>query len=552
MEFESFIHMKHGHQLVLAEESPGKTNVCLFCREEISGLHYQCTASKIVVHKSCGELPVELMHPLHPHLLAPISTISRLKVIGCSICNLVSEGLTYHCAVCDFNVDRDCAVTVLNLRKRLSEFSCDACGFSHKGSFYLCAEPNCGLTVVKKCTELPRTIQHNTHPCPLSLTDFLSFQNFKFISFCDICKRKMKREHSAYHCAKCRFFAHLPCALSPSFHSNGGRETETELQLHDENLITLPLSDSSVNPVMLFIESISPADKYEGARHVKHPSHPHALTPFNGYSRGAPIKLDDIIKNGTKCELCALPISFFLHKCCAELPDELLHPAQANEPLRLMNKLSEDRDYDQPFYVYWGGSWAMHIRCASLPQIVKHEAHEHPLTLVGRVPSVPFKDREEFSSAKHCSTCFVFNPGLSFICSKCRFRMCAKCAFLPHEVKHRYDKHLLALTYSPRDLTEIEFYCEACEKEIDPKFWFYYCKLCDQAIHPTCIFPLDWYSRERFGDTLKVKWHEHLLTLVQLPSSTKKRDCKFCSKIIKDVAYECMQCDFSIHRQSDN
>jgi hypothetical protein len=59
-----------------------------------------------------------------------------------------------------------------------------------------------------------------------------------------------------------------------------------------------------------------------------------------------------------------------------------------------------------------------------------------------------------------------------------------KCATLPYKARHEYDDHPLLLTYI--NANDYQPSCLICEKDRDPKLWFYRCEECDFDAHPEC------------------------------------------------------------------
>lgn len=56
----------------------------------------------------------------------------------------------------------------------------------------------------------------------------------------------------------------------------------------------------------------------------------------------------------------------------------------------------------------------------------------------------------------------------------------------------------------------------------------------------------------KFGDTLKVDEHSHLLTFVQCPKYKRQQPyCNSCSRLIveDDLTYECAPCNYRIHHE---
>ncbi|CAA7014127.1 unnamed protein product [Microthlaspi erraticum] len=70
--------------------------------------------------------------------------------------------------------------------------------------------------------------------------------------------------------------------------------------------------------------------------------------------------------------------------------------------------------------------------------------------------------------------------------------ICYKCATIPDEIYHKYDEHPLSLCYGKSGVDEDEvWWCEVCEKRLDPREWFYTTNSSDQrctTIHHECLF----------------------------------------------------------------
>lgn len=313
----------------------------------------------------------------------------------------------------------------------------------------------------------------------------------------------------------------------------GSRNCEIEADVENLNssLINLPLADQWVDPIALFIKYISIQGKYNKAAEISHFSHDHPLIyvdeKLNGDESCSGSKILPLlseVKYDETCNGCARPISaapfyhcslcnFFLYECCAELDNELRHPCHTEHPLILMANPTTSfflRNCDcclKRCNVFMFGCAAcefyLDIRCASLPHFIRHEAHKGSLGL-------------RKVSNKNCSTCSGNIDGFVFACDICNFTVCDFCAMLPSKFRYRYDVHPFSLTYLPIEDHEAEYYCELCEKEIDPKRWFYHCDDCDQSFHPGCTNLLfeNVHLNVKFGGTLKVDKHPHPLTFV--------------------------------------
>jgi hypothetical protein len=133
---------------------------CDGCCEEILGFSYGCKSCEFFLHKSCGEQPRELQHPLHPQHPLILHIKKRLTRGRCYFCNkYIRGGFAYHCLHCNFNLHLKCAsipFTVeaefhdhpLKLLRKSISFTCDACGKKDEDMYsYLCTNTlTCMLT----------------------------------------------------------------------------------------------------------------------------------------------------------------------------------------------------------------------------------------------------------------------------------------------------------------------------------------------------------------------------------------------------------------------
>ncbi|KAL7194283.1 hypothetical protein ACSBR1_034657 [Camellia fascicularis] len=177
------------------------------------------------------------------------------------------------------------------------------------------------------------------------------------------------------------------------------------------------------------------------------------------------------------------------------------------------------------------------VRCGSLPGAIIHEAHRHLLILT--------KKRDSW-----CNACHVYHSNLSFGCETCNFNLDSSCAMLPHTIRHRYDEeHPFVLHYFPVKDYLAEYYCEICCYELNPKQWFYHCDECDLSNHGGCMTSLyDSFANIKFGETIEVDDHSHLLTFVLKTKGDAQ--CNYCPGSINlypPLAFECAQCDFKVH-----
>uniref|UniRef100_A0A2N9ER94 DC1 domain-containing protein n=1 Tax=Fagus sylvatica TaxID=28930 RepID=A0A2N9ER94_FAGSY len=116
------------------------------------------------------------------------------------------------------------------------------------------------------------------------------------------------------------------------------------------------------------------------------------------------------------------------------------------------------------------------IKCVSLPLTIKTEIHEHPLNLFGKkiLMTCDFCGKEGNNMPYLCG-------------SSCGFWVHHKCASLPRIVKHIRHKHPLNLTCSLiKDGHSNNLFCQLCTTLVDTNYGVYYCSSCDYVAHLDC------------------------------------------------------------------
>jgi hypothetical protein len=536
-------HFSHRHTLIFNEYRPrsdgGYTIHCFLCEKQVSGPNYSCKkCSWFILHKSCAELPNELRHPLHPkHPLLLIDGQFEDAKDKCEGCNRSPRrGFIYKCVDCNFNLDRTCAslpLTIqaethahpLALMRRSVSFTCDACGKEGKGMFYSCAL--CPFLVHLECVSFPLTVKHIRHTHPLNLiTNSLEVHQSDH-RLCQLCVKIVDIDYMFYYCSTCHYVNHLQCA--------------TNKLLLDETLAP-EFEDTELGPPYVFLKSIVGEDKIEKAVEIKHFSHEHDLE-----------LIDEQLENKEKCDACVSPISlpfyscaqcrFFLHKSCVELPRKMLHPLHRHT-LILLPETPYHSLYDSRIlgcvqcvacnrtcngftYRCDKCKFGLDVHCSLIPDIINHDGHEHQLIL----SSASYSDK--------CSSCDSNREGLMFRCAYCEFTLDFKCATLPRTIKYGPYEQLFVLCYEDEDSSSDEYFCDICEEERDPKHWFYYCADLNFPAHPDCILGKLSY--------IKSLRHEHSLYLAD-KSEDANRLCDECGSLCYGLTYKCIDCDFNLHR----
>ncbi|THG21404.1 hypothetical protein TEA_008500 [Camellia sinensis var. sinensis] len=610
-------HFSHEHPLILSEvNDDGEAIVCNVCWENISGSAFSCKNCSFFLHKFCAEFPEEMKHPIHAHSLTlQHSGSSRC----CDVCYDNIHGFTYHCRLCYFHLDIKCSVRgqhfgskhqlmILNEDEKNDvdeRLSCYVCLQQITGSTaaYKCTNCSPSIYFHKFCAQLPAEMEHPMHPeHPLALLQVVP-NKFR----CDGCHIYLKE--FIYRCYICNFNLDRRCALraqkvnheshkhplslvssSASFecHACGTkregmsymkRESAIEIENIDEaNLIHLPMADDSISAIDLFLKQISMGDNKREAE-LNHFSHHHPLILFdvqgdNNLCYENELLILSELNRDKICNACVRKISapfyscglcdFFLHKWCAELPNELECPCHPHQ-LILLKKPPEPRGlflckgcgyYCNGFAIKctedecsnsnYFDNYYLDVKCAVLPKAIIHKVHEHPLFL-----------RKECVTAG-CAACPQRVWMFAFGCDICNFNLHYTCALLPDTIKHRYDEHHpFSLIYAPIQDGPDEYICEFCEEEIDPNWWFYHCIDCDLSACAKCICTeRKEVQNIKWGSTYNVDSHPH--SLINVPVTDESFDCAYCYRhifslpfeergIASKIGFKCEQCNIMLH-----
>ncbi|CAL5414550.1 unnamed protein product [Camellia sinensis] len=306
-------------------------------------------------------------------------------------------------------------------------------------------------------------VEHCNHPHPLTLSKKKAADGEEIV--CNRCCRKILG--SAYCCRNCSFFLHKVCLKPPTW---------TRFpQYHHHPLFTLrstPIKEENDN------------DDDEEI-----------------FCKGCCQKI--VGSSAYGCTYC----SIYLHKLCAELPNEMTHPLHPKHPLKLLHpqhyrchccgKISDAYNY----CCSWC-SFHLDINCALKTQIVEHKSHKHPLSLV--LSSASFE----------CHACGTKHEGISYMCSSCTFWIHEDCASSPTTIKHRGHVHDLKLVYTSFSEDETFSYCcNICKKKLNINFWLYSCKICGYYVHVNCR------TKTKFREsntTIKIEGLD-MATLIHLP-----------------------------------
>ncbi|KFK30863.1 hypothetical protein AALP_AA6G035300 [Arabis alpina] len=438
---------------------------------------YKCDECEIAFHVDCLWHPPEVKHPLevnhsyhslHPlklHMgLLPDYSDGRCRLCG----RKIDDRLFYHCSSCNFTLDMRCVLhpppqSLLDLKAhdhrltllpRLDSFTCNACGLKGDRSRYVCFQ--CGFTIHQDCLGLPRVININRHGHRVSRTSLLGVVN----SVCGVCREKVDWIYGGYSCQRCPdYVVHSKCATRKDVWN--GKELEG-----------VPEEMEDVEPYEVIDENT--------IQHFSHKEH-YLRLHVNGVS----------YEENKRCRACCHPIGlqyfygcidceFVLHQYCAELRRRKWHVLH-NEQLTLAWSETDCFWCDACHrvsngFMYKHGNVTLDVRCSSISEPYVHPSHpHHPLYYIPP------------NNHQICSGC---NKRESYVlrCIEdgCEFVLGFECATLPQVIKHRVHDHPLSLCYGEEGASG-KYWCDICEKESDPKTWFYTCKDRRASLHTKCV-----------------------------------------------------------------
>lgn len=587
--------------------------------------YYECACScDYSLHKFCGELPLMLKHTSHPaHSLTLFHfTEDELEESEacCVLCGRRDDtlGLYYCCLGCELILIHG-SCTIASIEDRLIYHpshqhplaaipkpllsECYACGKKHEGTFYICTM--CfGLFIQSDCAFLPEKlmIQNATndifshpHPLILSYSFPLEDQIAKKFPRCRVCNSSEYGTHNwIFICEKCRYYAHIHCVTSKG---TGNRKLVKNYEDSDyPDLLHLPFPDESYSiQKHLFSKPVEhETSEADDQGNIKHNLHPHPLilvrtecndiTSTSTSTKTAVIYCHNPMKKvQLLCSACVRPVTsvpfykcvnddcnFVLHEWCTQLPTQVeKYPGHLKHTLILHS--NAPNKFLSMFRCKVCGLWCngfvyscvecdyhIDVTCSFIPLNITHEAHS------GHLLSTSFIEREDDTQCLMCrDDIFSFEQCSVFACDTCKAHLHVKCALLlPREIRHKYDKHPMRLSYLPVENHKSDYFCEICEDELNPEKCFYHCYECAWSIHPACA-PHILQSETSIGDDFKygpydfvnIKFGgihkfrdlhhpDHPLSFVQgIPT-----DAPCCGFTVEyEPILKCQKCKFVIH-----
>ncbi|TYJ45110.1 hypothetical protein E1A91_A02G033000v1 [Gossypium mustelinum] len=220
-------HSYHDHNLRLTFSGKTKDDdsQCDGCTRLVSTPFYSCEQCKFFLHKYCAELPKQMPHPFHKHLLTLTNSRDREGHSWCGACHRPYQGFSYRCykGDCSFKIDIQCMLFSDTLKHPSHEHSlflvhnnngtsCSAC-FKELYPWnvaYRCMK-RCDFSLDVGCATLPLIAWYKYDRHPLTLT--YSDNSEPSQHYCDLCEKEREPNRWLYYCADCDNSLHLNCAI---------------------------------------------------------------------------------------------------------------------------------------------------------------------------------------------------------------------------------------------------------------------------------------------------------------------------------------------------
>ncbi|KAH9740965.1 phorbol-ester/DAG-type domain-containing protein [Citrus sinensis] len=316
--------------------------------------------------------------------------------------------------------------------------NCEACGLDILGDFFArCVK--CDINYHIQCGDpvsLPPTVVYEHHEHPLVLTETLA-EDDSTLFYCYACVKERNPKHSFYFCAKCEYSTHVHCVI-------------TKVQLVER-------------------------------KKLKHFSHQHFLIlQENGdvcYSA-----CENFIQGASYgCDPC----NYYLHQFCAALPKTLLHPYhQHHLPLQkpfvgIYRQCSACHKHGNGYmFSCVNCKFNLDVDCISLQRpSMKIESHEHIVTIFKKLHRSP-----KCICCNSASSNIIY-----LCCMRCNYIVHLWCAPLPKIIKHESHHYPLFITDYLFDKAYDEEVCDICEETRDQEECVYYCADCDFVAEFNCV-----------------------------------------------------------------
>ncbi|XP_059642907.1 uncharacterized protein LOC132284798 [Cornus florida] len=247
-------HLGRKHRLIICDMKFKFNPSCAVCLLPFQdSMIYVCLKCRVLLHKSCFELPRRITHhPFWPKY--NFILLDRPVHKGSRDCGVCEESIDYGCSYCSEYCDceycdnkpgffgkvfrfiesrvyihakcgllkptimsnlHDHPLAFIKKKGSFGNCKCKICdGYIDKA--FLRCETSCYYSIHVRCyPALPNTIKLQYHLHPLTITNSLvkdfpdEDENAEL--YCDACEERRYLLHPTYYCAECHFVAHVDC-----------------------------------------------------------------------------------------------------------------------------------------------------------------------------------------------------------------------------------------------------------------------------------------------------------------------------------------------------
>ncbi|CAH8370036.1 unnamed protein product [Eruca vesicaria subsp. sativa] len=203
------------------------------------------------------------------------------------------------------------------------------------------------------------------------------------------------------------------------------------------------------------------------------------------------------------CTTCGVEF----HIGCGEFPRRITHPCHSHCTLKFkkhngvvvdIEKLCEAYVYPISSYQFYDCEecdYSLYEVCAGLPKKLDHASRIAPSDSNLRTVSSKRVLKHGLSRLFPSNHWFQWGQMTSFsLTTSAPDSLCDI-----HVILHyKFDKHPLTLSYGENIGADDVYWCEVCEKLLDPEEWFYTCDECCTTIHLQCLFGSDLFLKPGF------------------------------------------------------
>ncbi|PPD98381.1 hypothetical protein GOBAR_DD04630 [Gossypium barbadense] len=197
-----------------------------------------CEQCKFFLHRDCAELPKEMPHPFHMHLLTPSNShINGYGYSCCHACFRAYQGFSYRCYKgCSFEIDHASHKHSLFFVHNNEGSSCSACFKRQRwwNGAYRCMR-RCDFSLDVGCATLPLTAwyKYDRHALTLTFSDDSEASQL----YCDFCEKEREPNSWFYYCAECDNSLHLNCAIGDDPYMKLGNKLEDPGHKHSFTVV---------------------------------------------------------------------------------------------------------------------------------------------------------------------------------------------------------------------------------------------------------------------------------------------------------------------------